>query len=61
MDASVRFHALDRQGAYMPLPHSRRCVLSRAPALSALLKTRRIVVKHSRSNWINIRGQVKDG
>jgi hypothetical protein len=37
-----------------------RCVLSKAPVPSALLKIRRIVVKHSHNDWTTIRGQVSN-
>jgi hypothetical protein len=38
--------------------HSLRYVLSKAPVPSALLKTRRIVVKYSHNGWTNRREQV---
>jgi len=38
--------------------HSQQCVLSKAPVPSALLKTRRIVVKYSHDGWTNRREQV---
>ncbi|MHC4060446.1 MAG: hypothetical protein ACYSR6_02385, partial [Planctomycetota bacterium] len=37
---------------------SQRVVLSKAPVPSALLKTRRTVVKYSHNGWTNIKGQV---
>jgi hypothetical protein len=39
--------------------HSQRCVLSKIPVPSALLKMRRIVVNYSHEGWTTIRGQVK--
>jgi len=37
--------------------YSARCILSKAPLLSALLKTRRIVVKYSHNRWTKEWGQ----
>ncbi|MBW7989870.1 MAG: hypothetical protein FVQ84_07630 [Planctomycetes bacterium] len=41
-----------------PRRHSQRCVLSKAPVPSALLKIMRIVVNYSHDGRTNIRGQV---